>query len=274
MNLTTLLKKYNLSPKKGLGQNFLAEAHHLEQIVAAAELSAADTVIEIGPGPGTLTHRLGQQAGRVIAVELDGQMVNLLRAEYGHLPNLTVVQADILQTRLADLLPAGQTQYKVVGNLPYYITSAVIRHLLESAPPPQRIIATVQKEVAERMVAQPGDLSVLGVSVQFYSRAALVHHIPAAAFYPPPQVDSAVVRLDTYPEPPVAVADTARFFQVVKPGFGQKRKQLKNSLMAGLRLSAGETAAALQAAGIEPTRRAQTLTLTEWGRLTAALAQP
>jgi 16S rRNA (adenine1518-N6/adenine1519-N6)-dimethyltransferase len=275
MNVTTLLKKYNLSPKKGLGQNFLADAFHLEQIVAAAELTAADTVIEIGPGLGTLTERLAGQAGRVIAVELDSQMVNLLRTEYAHLPNLTVVQADILQTRLADLLPGGQPQaYKVVANLPYYITSAVIRHLLESAPQPQRVVVTIQREVAERIVAQPGDMSVLAVSVQFYGQAALVHHLPAAAFYPAPKVDSAVVRIDTYPEPPLVVPDIEQFFRVVKAGFGQKRKQLKNSLAAGLRLSAGEVAAGLQAADIDATRRAQTLTLAEWGRLAAEMAQP
>lgn len=270
MTLSALLKKYKLFPKKGLGQNFLTDPHHLQKIVEAAELSPADTVLEIGPGPGTLTQRLCAVAGQVIAVELDGQMVHLLRTEYGHLSNLTVVEADILQTNLADLLPATPN-YKVVANLPYYITSAVLRHLLESRPRPQRLVVTVQKEVAQRIVAGPGQMSLLAVSVQFYGRPALVQRIPAGAFYPPPNVDSAVVRIDTYDTPPLPVDDVNRFFEVVKAGFSQKRKQLKNTLAAGLNLPAVDVVETLEAAGIEPRRRAQSLSMAEWGRLVAAL---
>ncbi len=294
MNLSTLLNKYNLFPKKGLGQNFLTDPHHLGKIIEAAELSPDDTVLEIGPGPGVLTRLLAESAGRVIAVELDEAMVNLLRQEYGHLPNLTVVHADILQTSLAELLESGVRSqgtdaatrnpqsaiqnskfkiqnYKVVANLPYYITSAAIRHLLESRPQPQRIVITIQKEVAQRIVAQPGDMSLLAVSVQFYGAPKLVHKIPAGAFYPPPKVDSAVVRIDTFDSPPVPVADVEQFFGVVKAGFGQKRKQLKNTLAAGLRRPGPDIVAALYAAGIDPTRRAETLSLPEWGQLVAAL---
>ncbi len=287
MNLSALLNKYNLFPKKGLGQNFLTDPHHLGKIIEAAELSPDDTVLEIGPGPGALTRLLAESAGRVIAVELDEAMVNLLRQEYGHLSNLTVVHADILQTSLAELLESGVRSqntddvirhssvvirnFKVVANLPYYITSAAIRHLLESRPQPQRIVITIQKEVAQRIVAQPGDMSLLAVSVQFYGAPKLVHKIPAGAFYPPPKVDSAVVRIDTFDSPPVAVADVEQFFAVVKAGFGQKRKQLKNTLAAGLRRPGPEIVAALHAAGIDPTRRAETLSLPEWGRLVAAL---
>lgn len=287
MNLSALLHKYNLFPKKGLGQNFLTDPHHLGKIIEAAELSPDDTVLEIGPGPGALTRLLAESAGRVIAVELDEAMVNLLRQEYGHLSNLTVVHADILQTSLAELLESGVRSqntddvirhsslvirnFKVVANLPYYITSAAIRHLLESRPQPQRIVITIQKEVAQRIVAQPGDMSLLAVSVQFYGAPKLVHKIPAGAFYPPPKVDSAVVRIDTFDSPPVAVADVEQFFAVVKAGFGQKRKQLKNTLAAGLRRPGPEIVAALHAAGIDPTRRAETLSLPEWGRLVAAL---
>ncbi|MBI1878767.1 MAG: ribosomal RNA small subunit methyltransferase A [Chloroflexi bacterium] len=258
-SLSTLLKKYDLRPRKNLGQNFLTDPLHLAKIVDIAELTSADIVLEIGPGPGTLTHLLVEKAGQVIAVELDPRMVNLLRNEYSHLKNLTIIEADILQTQLNTLInqpthppspipnpksqisnlkyPEGtlsQIPYKVVANLPYYITSAVLRHLLEASPRPERVVVTVQKEVAQRMVAKPGQMSLLAVSVQFYGQPVLAHHIPAGAFYPAPKVDSAVVRIDTFARPTIAVADTDYLFRVVKAGFGQKRKQLKNSLAAGL----------------------------------------
>lgn len=278
-SLSTLLKKYNLQPRKGLGQNFLVDPHHLAKIVEIAELTPADTVLEIGPGPGTLTRLLAAAAGQVIAVELDPGMVNLLRHELPY-PNLTIIEADILQTPVESLihnyqLPITthslQSPYKVVANLPYYITSAVLRHVLETTPRPQRVVVTVQKEVAQRMVAKPGDLSLLAVSVQFYGQPKLVHHIPAGAFFPPPKVDSAVVRIDTYTKPPVPVTDVGQFFRVVKAGFGQKRKQLKNSLSAGLHQSAAVIGPALHQADIDPTRRAETLSLAEWARLAEIL---
>jgi 16S rRNA (adenine1518-N6/adenine1519-N6)-dimethyltransferase len=277
VKLAELLKKYDLAPRKGLGQNFLTDPYHLGQIVAAAELDGDALVVEVGPGPGTLTTLLTEQAGRVVAVELDGGMVNLLRQEYGHLPNLAVVQADILETDLAALLveQAGprmaQSPYYVVANLPYYITSAVIRHLLESNPRPQRLVVTIQKEVAQRIVAQPGQMSLLAVSVQFYGKAQLVHRIPAGAFFPPPKVDSAVVRIDTYPASPLDVNDVSAFFRVVKAGFSQKRKQLKNTLAAGLQQPTCLVVRALIDAGIDPARRAQSLSLAEWGRLANTL---
>jgi 16S rRNA (adenine1518-N6/adenine1519-N6)-dimethyltransferase len=254
-----------------LGQNFLTDPFHLEQIVAAAELTSADTVLEIGPGSGTLTRLLAAAAGQVIAVELDPKLVHLLRQEYGQLPNLTVIEADILQVEVATLLPDSLPPYKVVANLPYYITSAVLRHLLESTPRPERLVVMVQKEVAQRIVAQPGQMSLLAVSVQFYGQPQIVHRVPAGAFYPPPKVDSAVVRIDIFATPPVPVTDIPHFFRVVKAGFSQKRKQLKNSLGAGLSLPAAVVVTALEQAGIDPTRRAETLSLAEWGRLAAGL---
>ena len=295
-SLSTLLKKYDLRPRKGLGQNFLVDPHHLAKIVAAAELTAVDTVLEIGPGPGTLTRLLAEAAGRVIAVEVDPQMVALLSNELSHLQNLTIVEADILQVQLDSLLttpkppneplagripptqPTNQLTiqpynqlptlaFKVVANLPYYITSAVLRHILEATPRPERVVVTVQKEVAQRIVATPGQMSVLTVSVQFYGRPAIVHRIPAGAFYPPPKADSAVVRIDTWPQPPIPVAEVDHFFRVVKAGFSQKRKQLKNSLAAGLNKPVEEIVGALTQAQLAPTRRAETLSLAEWGRL-------
>jgi 16S rRNA (adenine1518-N6/adenine1519-N6)-dimethyltransferase len=280
MSLTSLLKKYDLAPRKSLGQNFLADRHHLAKIVEAGGLTKADLVVEVGPGPGLLTQQLAERAGQVIAVELDEQMVRLLNAEYGHLANLTVIQADILKTNLRHLIATyaaggampGEQPYKVVANLPYYITSAVIRHLLESHPPPQRVVITIQKEVAERIVAGPGQMSLLAVSVQFYGEPRLVHRIPAGAFYPPPKVDSAVIQIDSYRQPIVDTDDVNWFFRVVKAGFSQKRKQLKNTLAAGLQLSGDTVQAALHCADIDPRRRAQSLSLEEWGRLVRTLS--
>ncbi|MBN1218083.1 MAG: ribosomal RNA small subunit methyltransferase A [Anaerolineae bacterium] len=272
-----------MRPRKGLGQNFLVDPAHLAKIVATADLAPTDTVLEIGPGLGTLTRWLADAAGRVITVELDPGMVALLRNELGHLPNLTIVEADILQTDLEALLSgSGQFSqsltpeipslpFKVVANLPYYITSAVVRHLLETSLRPERLVITVQKEVAQRIVAKPGQMSLLAVSVQFYGEPTLVHHIPAGAFYPPPRIDSAVVRIDTFARPSLAVADVGQFFRVVKAGFGQKRKQLKNSLAAGLHRPASQIVNAMEQAQIDPTRRAETLSLAEWGRLAEEL---
>ena len=330
-SLSTLLKKYNLRPRKGLGQNFLSDPYHLSKIIEAAELSPTDTVLEIGPGPGTLTRLLAETAGHVIAVELDPHMVNLLNNELGHLSNLTIIEADILKVEVVSLLSkvnsenpqtqnsakgaqakpetqntqkastsklkiqnskfktqnsklrqrhASETQnskletqnYKAVANLPYYITSAVLRHLLEAPLKPQRLVVTVQKEVAQRIVAGPGKMSLLAVSVQFYGQPVLVHRIPAGAFYPPPKVDSAVVRIDTYPQPAVDGVSVDLFFEVVKAGFGQKRKQLKNALAAGLNRPVSEMAEIMNGVGIDPTRRAETLGLREWEQLAKKFA--
>ena len=292
-SLSTLLKKYNLHPRKGLGQNFLADPHHLKKIIEAAELDPNDLVVEIGPGPGILTRLLTAAAGQVVAVELDSDMVNLLHHEFGHLTNLTIIEADILNVEVASLLSAVSSQplavsrqdselgaqnpklktinYKVVANLPYYITSAVLRHLLEATPKPQQLVVTVQKEVAQRIVAGPGKMSLLAVSIQFYGQPTLVHYIPAGAFYPAPKVDSAVVRIDTYPQPAANVTDINLFFEVVKAGFGQKRKQLKNALASGLHKPVVEVSAVMHQAGIDPTRRAETLSLQEWGQLVEAM---
>ncbi len=272
-SIPALLKRHGLWAKKSLGQHFLLDESALDKIVAAAELSPDDTVLEIGPGPGPLTRRLGTHAGRVIAVELDGRMVELLHTEVAVGLPVEVVQADILAVDLGALMAARDVAtYKVVANLPYYITSAVLRHILEAPLKPTRVVVLVQREVAERIVAKPPDMNLLGVSVQLFGAPRVVARVPAGAFYPPPKVDSAVVRIDVYPQPAEGVTDTESFFRIVRAGFGQKRKQLRNSLAQGLNLPSAQVDAALIAAGIDPTRRAETLTLAEWARLQATLA--
>ncbi|MFN8496578.1 MAG: 16S rRNA (adenine(1518)-N(6)/adenine(1519)-N(6))-dimethyltransferase RsmA [Anaerolineae bacterium] len=272
-SIPALLKRHGLWAKKSLGQHFLLDESALDKIVAAAELTPADTVLEIGPGPGPLTRRLATHASRVVAVELDERMVELLRAEVAVGLPVEVVQADILTLDLADLMAVrGVANYKIVANLPYYITSAVLRHILEAALKPTRVVVLVQREVAERIVAKPPDMNLLGVSVQLFGAPRVVARVPAGAFYPPPKVDSSVVRIDVYPQPAEGVTDTEDFFRIVRAGFGQKRKQLRNSLSQGLGRPSAEIDAALTAAGIDPARRAETLSLAEWARLQVALA--
>jgi 16S rRNA (adenine1518-N6/adenine1519-N6)-dimethyltransferase len=265
-----LVRRYGIDPKRSLGQNFLVDEGHLDHIAAAAALSPADAVVEIGPGVGTLTARLAARAGLVVAVELDDRLIELLRADFADRPHVTIVHGDFLALDPSSLIPAGRP-YKVVANLPYYITSAALRRVLEAQRPPRLAVVMVQAEVAERICAAPGDLSLLAVSVQFYATPAIVHRVPAGAFYPRPKVDSAVLRLEVRPQPAVTDVSPARFFAVVRAGFSQKRKQLANSLAAGLALPKATVAAALRQAGVDPTRRAETLSLAEWGRVCVAL---
>ncbi len=271
----------HVKAKKSLGQNFLQDRTYLDQIVAAAELALDDLVLEIGPGQGVLTRELAAHAAGVVAVELDNRLITPLRAMFAtQLDRVLIVHGDILEMdpvtlvdQLAGQLPgrAVAPAYKVVANLPYYITSAALRQLLEARRPPVRAVVLVQWEVAQRICAQPGDMSLLAVSVQYYARPELVQRVPAGAFRPIPQVDSAILRLDVHPQPAVAVAADP-FFTVVRAGFGQKRKQLLNSLSAGLGRPKPEIAAALACAAIDPMRRAETLALDEWESLCRCLA--
>ncbi len=271
------LSALGIRPKKGLGQNFLVDPAHRARIVAAAGLTQDDTVLEIGPGPGVLTELIASQAGRVVAVELDDRLIPLLRERFAGQPHVCIVHADIMQVEVGALMGESvdgatqyairNTQYKVIANLPYYITSAAIRHLLESVPPPDLLVLTVQREVAERMIASPPEMSLLALGVQFYCTAEIVARIPAGAFYPVPKVDSAVVRLAQREAPAVPGVTASAFFRVARAGFSQPRKQLHNALAAGLALAPSAVAAWLAAADIDPRRRAETLTLTEWGAL-------
>ena len=268
-----LLKGFGLRPRKGLGQSFLIAQEIMERIVAAAELGPEDVVLEVGAGLGRMTRLLAEKAGRVVAIELDERLVKILDRTLSDLPNVEIVQGNILEFDPArNPLLAACRSYKVVGNLPYYITSAILRHFLEAKVKPKLMVVTVQEEVAQRIVAKPGEMSLLAVSVQFYGQPRIVARIPASSFYPPPEVDSAVVRIDFYECPPIGVEDVKGFFKVVRAGFAQRRKQLHNALSAGLGIPDGEVKETLHRAGVDPGRRAQTLSLEEWGRVYRALS--
>jgi 16S rRNA (adenine1518-N6/adenine1519-N6)-dimethyltransferase len=264
-----LLRRFGLRPKKSLGQNFMVDRAAVEKIAAAADLTPSDQVLEIGPGLGTLTARLLELAGRVVAVELDAGMVSVLREVLREQPGLVLVQGDILDLDPADYFDSS---YKLVANVPYYITSPILRHVLEARTRPERIVLTVQKEVAQRIVSTDR-LSLLAISIQFYGRPVIAGHIPAGAFFPAPKVDSAVVRIDVYPRPAVHVTEVEHFFRVVRAGFAAPRKQLHNNLAGSLGLSAAAVAALLDQASIDPRRRAETLSLEEWASLEQILAQ-
>ena len=258
--------------KKQLGQNFLIDGTAVQRIVDAAELDKNDVVLEVGPGPGTLTTLLAKLAGQVIAVELDHDMLAPLNESVAHLDNVRVVHGDILEQDIVALVGGGP--YKVVGNLPYYITSAVLRHVLEARVRPSLLVTTVQREVALRIVgraekrrgggASRARMSLLAVSIQFYGVPRIVARIPAGAFRPIPSVDSAVVRVDVYDTPPWDPVDEAAFFRTVRAGFAQSRKQLRNALSSNLAVSAELVAQGLATAGVDGTRRAETLTVPEW----------
>jgi 16S rRNA (adenine1518-N6/adenine1519-N6)-dimethyltransferase len=265
LNVPELLRNYGLRPDKRLGQNFLVDPNALAQVLQAAEIDGEASVLEIGPGLGALTRLLARRARRVVAVELDANLLPPLYQVLAPYPNVEIVQGDILAHDPARLM--GEASYRVVANIPYYITSALIRHLLEAQLKPQRLVLTVQREVAERICAGPGDLSLLALSVQVYGKPQIAARIPAGAFYPAPKVDSAVVRVDLSDQPAIPERDLEVFFRLAKAGFSQKRKTLRNALAGGLRLTTAQSSQLLEAAGIDPMRRAETLSLEEWGKL-------
>ncbi|MGA7678394.1 MAG: 16S rRNA (adenine(1518)-N(6)/adenine(1519)-N(6))-dimethyltransferase RsmA [Dehalococcoidia bacterium] len=261
-----LLRQSGLRARKSLGQHFLADALVLQTIVEAAELSPADTVIEVGPGLGILTAELVKRAGNVVAVELDTKLASLLKHRLASPANLRVINADILKVSPSELLE-GTSHYKVVANLPYYITSPVLRYFVEASPKPSLMVVMVQKEVGEAIVAGPGRMSLLAVSLQTYSKPRIISHVPAQCFYPQPKVDSVIVRFDLLPEPAVKVSDMGGFFDLVRAGFSSPRKQLHNSLAHSLGMKPAEITLLLEGANIDSKRRAETLILEEWARL-------
>ena len=270
------LNALGVRPSRDLGQNFLTDPDALETLIEAARLGADDTVVEVGPGLGVLTYELVRWVKEVVAIEFDRRLAARLTEEL-RVPNLRVVVANALQVDPGALL-GGARPYKVVANLPYQITSALLRHFLEATAPADLLVVMVQREVAERIVAAPPEMSVLAHSVQIYAEPEIVARVPAAAFLPAPQVDSAIVRLTRRPQLLVDVDDVDRFFRVVKAGFLHARKKLSNSLHSGLaatgfRVPKEEALRALTEAGVDPGRRAETLTLREWAAVYERLKQ-
>lgn len=264
----SLLNYHGIFPKKSLGQNFLFEASILDQIIAAADLQPDEPVLEIGPGLGHLTDRLAQTAVSVTAVELDQRFLPILNAQLAPYDHVTVIHGDILDQQMDALF---DRPYKVIANVPYYITGAIIQHLLSSTHKPSRMVLTVQKEVAERITAVPPNSSVLSVTTQLYGEVSLVNSIKAGAFWPRPNVDSAVITIDLHSPPLFSEAEEKKLMRLVRIGFSQKRKQLKNNLKQ-LGFNTDQIAALCQAAGIDGKRRAETLSLAEWLALHRVIA--
>ena len=266
LEIQPLIKKYGLKPKNSLGQNFLVDAGALQKVIAAAQISPEDHVLEIGAGLGSLTYLLAQSAARVTAVEIDQTLLPPLQEALSVFPHVTLVAGDILALEADALMP--YENYIVVANIPYYITSAIIRHLLEARHKPARMVLTIQREVAERILARDHKQSLLSLSVQVFGKPEVAAVIPAGCFYPAPDVDSAILKVTLFPKPLIAIDKMDDFFALAKAGFSQKRKTLRNSLSAGLGIPPASAAALLLSAGIDPARRAETLTLAEWNDLT------
>mgnify|MGYP002713128649 CR=1 FL=1 len=265
LNTANLLREHGLRPNKKLGQNFLQDPDILTKIVSIADVHETDTVLEIGPGLGSLTRHLALNAKDVVAVEIDKKIIPALRTSVADYKNVTIIQSDILEISPAEIIDAPN--YLVVANIPYYITSAILRHLLENDPRPSSMVLTIQKEVAQRICATQ-KFSLLALSVQVFGQPEIAGKIPARAFHPAPNVDSAVIRIQLYDQPRIPAALLDAFFKLAKAGFSQKRKTLRNSLSAGLRIPAKDAENLLTNAEIDPRRRAETLSLDEWGLLT------
>ena len=262
-----ILNRFKLRADKKLGQNFLIDENVVHQIVAAAELSEADTVLEVGPGIGTLTQGLAESKARVVAVELDTRLLPVLETTLNGYDNVRVVHGDILKVNIME--EVGAPSFKVCANLPYYITTPIIFALLEKRLPMERLVAMVQKEVAERMAAQPGgkEYGALSVAIQYYTVPEIAFIVPPTSFIPAPAVDSAVIVCKRREKPPVEVCDEGLFFRVVKAAFSLRRKMLSNSLK-NMGIKSEQVAKWLELAGVDGKRRAETLSLEDFAKLT------
>lgn len=272
-----IIEKYRFSFQKKFGQNFLIDSNILEKIVDSAELTEQDCVLEIGPGIGTMTQYLAEQAREVIAVEIDKNLIPILEETLGDYDNVTVINEDILKVDINRIVQErnGGRPIKVVANLPYYITTPIIMALFEKHIPLQSITIMVQKEVADRMQVGPGtkDYGALSLAVQYYSKPEIVARVPASCFMPRPNVDSTVIRLERYDEPPVEVADESYLFAVIRASFNQRRKTLANGLTnaGNLGISRPDVEKVLAEMGLSPTVRGETLTLKQFAELSSRL---
>ena len=276
-NTIEVLQKHNFHIQKKFGQNFLIDPNILTRIVEAAEISKEDCVLEIGPGIGTMTQYLAERAGRVVAVEIDKSLIPILEETLAGYDNVTLINADILKVNINRIVEEENRGHpvKVVANLPYYITTPIIMGLFESHVPLQSITVMVQKEVADRMQVGPGtkDYGALSLAVQYYAKPEVVANVPSNCFIPRPNVDSAVIRLIRYQEPPVQVEDEARLFALIRAAFNQRRKTLVNALSnaSGLGVTKDQAAEALEHLGLSPTVRGEALTLEQFAHLAGEL---
>ena len=274
MNLSSLktikriLDNHGLKPSRGLGQNFLVDSRAIHRLISAAQVGKEDTVLEIGPGLGTLTQELAQRARHVIAIEKDTKMVEILQETLSKYLNVQILHGDAIKTDYTKykILDTG---YKVVANLPYYITAPTIRKFLETDHKPTSLTLIVQKEVAQRICAKPPRMNILAVSVQVYAAPKIISYIKKNSFWPQPQVDAAILQITPLPQP--YAQDFPKFFTVVKAGFKQPRKQLVNNLSKGLELPREKVGQWLLSNTIQPTQRAETLTVQDWRNLSNAL---
>lgn len=271
-NIKDLLNRHGLKPLKRLGQNFLVDQRALDKVIAAAQLTSQDTVLEIGPGIGTLTQELAKKAGRVVAIEKDRNMVEILKETLQDLSNIEIIQADI--RKIQDLkLEIGN--YKLVGNLPFYLTAPVIREFLECQRRPKMMVLMVQKEVGQRICSKPPDMNLFAVSVQVYAEPKIISYVSKNSFWPQPEVNAAIIKITPKPsliaarmgEPRLRRGDADLFFKIVKAGFSQPRKQLINNLSKGLKIDKKKVGGWLQENGIQPTQRAETLRVEDWLKL-------
>lgn len=265
LHVPDLLRHYGIRPRKSLGQNFLADHNALLKIVRDAEIGPDDEVLEIGAGLGSLTRLLAVNARSVTAIEIDRELFPVLEAVTEPFENVRLVEGDVLKIPMETLFAADG--YKVVANIPYYITSAVIRHLLEAQVRPERLVLTMQREVAERILSQDEKMSLLSLSVQIYGQARIASQIPAACFIPEPKVDSSVLVVDIYPEPKLSREEVDLLFRLAHAAFNQKRKMLRNSLQAVLGGDSDVVSEKLMRVEIDPQRRPENLALDDWIKL-------
>ncbi len=262
LELKKLLRTYGAWPNKDLGQHFLTDKNVLEKMIETADLGKNDVVVEVGPGIGIMTKELAKRAKKVHAIEIDPKIAEILSTTCIKYPNLKIVRGDI-----RDFDPKGIGKYKVVANLPYYITSHIIKKFLEEKNKPETITVLIQREVAERICAKPGRMSVLAVAVQFYGQPEIKELVSPLSFFPSPKVYSAILKIKVFKEPLFEDVDTKVFFRLVKAGFGEKRKMLSNSMSGGLGIEKELAEKLLKGAEVEPMLRAERLTLDDWRRI-------
>ncbi len=262
LELKKLLRTYGAWPNKDLGQHFLTDKNVLEKMIETADLKKNDIIVEVGPGLGIMTKEIAKLVKKVHAVEIDPKIAEILNTTCIKYRNINIVRGDI-----KDFNPKGIGRYKVVANLPYYITSRVIKKFLEEKNKPETITVLIQREVAERICAKPGRMSILAIAVQFYGQPEIQELVSPMAFFPSPKVYSAILKIKVFKEPLFEDIDTGMFFRLVKAGFGEKRKMLSNSMSGGLGIDKEIAEKLLKGAGVEPMLRAERLSLDDWRRI-------